>query len=281
MPRKHGGRERNQQLLVFEQDHACPHHGESDVELDFDWTTLSQDFTGHSLSAAADVNTILVLIWQIPLATLEEELNLDSLDQRDLLVVPPPFLGPQGGATSAMLYDFTLNGTAVTPTQYNAYLDPAKYPASSYSYLVAAATGTELGRGIRMLQAFNLDPDATSTVVDVSDESTRLTYRADLRSLAVTGVPAATPDITLDWSMMKTNALGTEFKEGYITSAIVGHFAQTPDQLETRFLDLELIADTLYRADIPSGSVLDFATLEDSSGTSFTGVDAKGPGSSV
>ena len=76
--------------------------------------------------------------------------------------------------------------------------------------------------------------------------------------------------------MMKTNALGTEFKEGYITSAIVGHFTQTPDQLETRFLDLELIADTLYRADIPSGSVLDFATLEDSSGTSFTGVDAQG-----
>jgi hypothetical protein len=244
--------------------------------LRFGWSALTKDFTGHSLSATADVNTVSVLIWQIPLATLEEKLNLDALDQSDLLVVPPPYTAPQAGATSAMLYDFTLNGTPVTPTQYNAYLDPAKYPASGYSYVVAAATGTELGRGIRMLQAFNLDPRATSTLVDVSDDSTRLTYSADLHSLAVTGVPAGTPAITLDWSMMKTNALGTEFKEGYVTSAIVGHFTQTPAELEMQFLDLEVIADTLYRADIPAGSVLDFTTLVDGNGTSFPGVDATG-----
>ena len=125
---------------------------------------------------------------------------------------------------------------------------------------MAAATGTEIGKGIRMLQAFNLDPASTATVVDVSDDSTRLAYRADLRSLAITRVPAGTPNITLDWSMMKSNALGTEFKRGYITGAIVGHFTQTPAELETQFLDLELIADGLYRADIPSGSILDFTT---------------------
>jgi hypothetical protein len=244
--------------------------------LTFDWSALTKDFTGHSLNATADVNTISLLIWQIPLATLEQNLNVDALVQSDLLVVPPPYTAPQSGATSATLYDFTLNGTAVTPTQYNAYLDPGKYPASDYSYVVAAASGTELGRGIRMLQAFNLDPNATSTVVGVTDGSTRLTYNADLHSLAVTGVPAGTPNITLDWSMMKTNALGTEFKQGYVTSAIVGHFTQTSAELETQFLDLELIADTLYRADIPAGSVLDFTTLVDGNGTSFPGVDATG-----
>jgi hypothetical protein len=244
--------------------------------LTFDWSALTKDFIGHSLSAATDVNTMSVLMWQLPLASLEENLNLDALKQSDLLVVPPPSLTPQAGATSAMLYDFTLNGTAVTPSQYITYFDPAKYPPSYYSYLVAAATGTELGRGIRMLQAFNLDPASTATVVDVSDHSTRLTSSANLRALAATHVPAGTPNITLDWSMMKSNALGTEFKRGYITSAIVGHFTQTPQELEAQFLDLELIADALYRADIPSGSVLEFTTLEDIGGTRFPGVDSSG-----
>jgi hypothetical protein len=244
--------------------------------LTFDWSALTKDFTGHSLDATAAVNTVMVLIWHMPLATLEAELNLDSLDQRDLVVVPPPFLYPQAGATSAMLHDFTLNGTAVTPARYNTYMDPAKYPASSYSYVVAAATGTELGRGIRVLQAFTLDSDSTSTMVDLSDDSTRLTYSANLHSLAVARVPGGTPNVTLDWSMMKTNALGTDFTEGYITRAIVGKFTQAPDELEKQFLDLELIADNVYRADVPSGSILDFTTLADSSGTSFPGVDSNG-----
>ena len=98
--------------------------------LTFDWSALTKDFIGHSLSAATDVNTMSVLMWQLPLASLEENLNLDALKQSDLLVVPPPSLIPQAGATSAMLYDFTLNGTAITPSQYSAYFDPAKYPPS-------------------------------------------------------------------------------------------------------------------------------------------------------
>jgi hypothetical protein len=252
------------------------------TNLKFDWSTMTKDFLGHSLSATADVNTVSVLMWTIPLTTLQINLNLDNLQQSDLLVVPPPSLNPAAGVTSSMLYDFTLNGTAVTPDQYNGYFDPSKYPASQYSYLVAAATGTTIGQGFRMLQAFNLDPSSSSTTVNITNDSTKLTYNANLHSLTITGVPEGTPNLTLDWTMISDpanpgkNALGTDFKDGYITSAIVGHYTQTPSQLETQFLDLELIATNLYRADISIGSTLDFTTLKDSSGGSFPGVTSDG-----
>ena len=116
--------------------------------------------------------------------------------------------------------------------------------------------------------------------VALKDDSTQLTCQVSLRNLTITGVPGGTPNLMLDWSDMVArsapNALGGQFKEAYITSAVVGHFTETPEQLEKKFLDLDMIATKYYRADIASGSVLDFSTLKDSGGASFPGVDATG-----
>jgi len=129
---------------------------------------------------------------------------------------------------------------------------------------------------IRMLQAFDLDASSTNTNVALTNDSTKLSYAANLHNLTITGVPGGTPALSLDWSQMTTNALGAAFKEGYITSAVVGHYTQTPAELEANFLDLDRIATATYRADVLSGSVLDFTTLRDGSGAAFTGIDDTG-----
>jgi hypothetical protein len=86
--------------------------------------------------------------------------------------------------------------------------------------------------------------------------------------------------MTLDWKEMVTrganNALGAVFKDGYVTNAIVGHYSETPAELEAKFLDLDMIATKYYRADIASGAMLDFTTLKDDAGNSFTGVTDDG-----
>ena len=84
----------------------------------------------------------------------------------------------------------------------------------------------------------------------LKDDSTKLTYSANLHDLTITGVPGGTPALTLDWSQMTTNGLGRPFTAGVVTSAIVGHYTQTPAQLEAQFLDLDRIATATYRADI-------------------------------
>ncbi len=127
-----------------------------------------------------------------------------------------------------------------------------------------------------MLQAIELNATSTVTNVALTDTSTKLAYTANLRSLTITGVPGGTAALTLDWSQMTTNALGADFQEGYVTRAIVGHYTQTPAQLETQFLDLDRIATATYSADIVSGSTLDFTTLKDKNGASFPGVDDSG-----
>ena len=250
------------------------------TNLTFDWSGVTQDFLKHPLNAATDLNTISVMLWQLPLAELQRKLNDDELFQTDLYVVPPPSWPAPGastnGATSAMLHDFTVNGQVVDAPTFNTYFDPAMFPPSMFSYMAAAATGTTIGQGFRMLQSFQLDANATETKVSLKNDSTKLTYSANLHNLTITGVPGGTAALMLDFGQMKTNAMGAMWKEGYITSAVVGHYSETPSQLEGKFLDLDRIATKYYRADIASGTVLDFTTLKDSTGASFPGVDETG-----
>jgi hypothetical protein len=254
------------------------------ANLKFDWSAVTQDFLKHPLNTTADLNTMTLLLWALPLGPLQTKLNADELTMLDLQVSPPPTWPDPGmttnGATSQDLHNFTINGSEVTPAEYNMYFDPAVYTPANFSYMIAASTGTEIGQGFRMMQTFNLDPNSSNTTVAMTNNSTQLTCQVSLRNLTITGVPANTPALTLDWQDMITrmapNALGGTFKEAYITSAVVGHFTETPTELEAKFLDLDLIATKYYRANIDSGASLDFTTLRDSSGAAFPGVDDTG-----
>jgi hypothetical protein len=244
--------------------------------LAFDWSGLTRDFEGHALAPATDLDLAIVMFWDLPLAKFEMDLNADALFTQDLIFSPPLSLQLAGGATAAHLYDFTVNTTPVTPAMINQYFDATMYTPANSTFIVGVQTGAELGRQIRMLQAFSLDASSSVTNVALTDDSTKLAYTANLHDLTITGVPAGTAALTLDYSQMTTNGLGRPFMEGYVTSAVVGHYTQTPAQLETQFLDLDRIAVATYRADIQAGSVLDFTTLKDQNGASFPGVDDSG-----
>jgi hypothetical protein len=244
--------------------------------LTFDWSGLTRDFEGHELAPATDLGMAVVMFWDLPLDQFEAKLNADALFTSDLIVSPPLSLPLSGGATSAHLYDFTINTTPVTPDMINPYFDATLYPPSSASFIAGVEAGTVLGRNLRMMQAFNLDASSTTTVVPITNDSMKLAYTANLHDLATTLVPGGTSALTLDWSQMTVNGLGREFSASDVTDAVVGHYAETPAELETKFLDLDRIALARYHASIPSGSVLDFKLLKDTNGASFTGIDATG-----
>jgi len=119
----------------------------------------------------------------------------------------------------------------------------------------------------------------TNTKVFLTNTSTTLTYTANMHGLQPTKVPPATAMLSLDWGSLGTNALGTQLtslSRTNVDHAIVGHYTQSTSQLEHDFLNLQSLADRLYEADIESGTVLDFRTLKDSSGNTFTGIDSSG-----
>jgi hypothetical protein len=255
------------------------------TNLKFEWGAVTHDFLGHSLDAKSDLNMASVMIFQLPLAEVQTKLNADTLKQMDLLTSvpaswPPPGM-TTGGATTANLYDFQINGTVITPDMFNAYFDPATNPPSAFSYMFAASTGTELGKGYRMLQSFNIDPGASATTVALKDDSTKLTCDVSLRNLTMVGVTAGTPALMLDFTdmvaMSKKNALGGTFVDGYITSAVLGHYTQTPAELEEKFLDLDMIPTAYYTAEVPGGTTVDLTTMKDvKTNAAFTGIDGTG-----
>jgi hypothetical protein len=245
------------------------------TELTFDWTAATADLIGHSVDPHRDINSVLILMWSLPLAELQTKLNADALAQRDLVVVPLTFF-PDGVATTAKLLTFTLNGNPIAADVIMPYFNADTYDPVSHTYTMIAATGRTLGQGTRMIQSFKLDRASTNSTVAMTASSTTLAYTANLHNLTSTGIPARQPAITLDWGEMTTNALGNEFVATNITDALVAHFTQTPVQLEAQFLDLELIASELYRGTIPSGTVVNFASLQSAAGQTFPGIDATG-----
>jgi hypothetical protein len=241
----------------------------------FDWSGLTRDFMGHDLAPAQDLGLAMVMFWDMPLAEFETQLNADDLFTADLIVSPPLSL-PLAGATSAHLYDFTINTTPVTPDMINPYFNAAEYPPSRATYIVGVQAGNALGRNLRMMQAFNLDASSTATTVPITNDSMKLAYTVNLHELTSTTFPAGNPALTLDWSHVTIDGFGRQFTRGNVTDAVVGHYAESPAELEQKFLDLDKIALATYRATIPSGFALDFTTLKDTSGANFPGIDGTG-----
>jgi hypothetical protein len=245
-------------------------------ELSFDWGSVTHDFITHKLDPKTDLDMMMVLFFQLPLAQLETKLNADSLTQNDLVVAPPLTLRKKG-ETSAKLFDFDLNGVVVTPEQVMKYFDADFYPPANYTFALAGATGVEVGAGIRVIQAFQLDPTSSNTQVTMTDASTKLDWTANLHDLTPTGIPAGKPEVTLDWGDMTKTGLGTVFDPTQITRALVSHYAEGSGQLEKDFLNIELIATDLYETKVEIGTSIDFSTMtKKSDGKSFPGIDDTG-----
>ena len=257
-------------------------------DLTFNWGGVTQDFVHQPINAVTDLNAIFLLLVNLPSATLAMQLNDDTFSTSTIAIPgPPPSYLPTGGVTMANLYgNFMGAYGAIDASMAAQYLDATTYTPANSTYVLAAQTGTSMiGSGIRMLQSFELDPASTNTAVTMTNSSTTLTYTADMHSLHPTGVPVGTAALTLDWTTLSTNGLGVPLSDNAsagtvprtnIGNAIVGHYTQTPSQLEGQFLDLQTIATSLYKAEIPYGTVLDFTTLKDDAGNAFTGIDATG-----
>ncbi len=253
------------------------------ANLTFDWSAATADLIGHTIDPKADINTVLIFEWNLSLDQVQSKLNRDDLASTDLTAQPPLSLTTNGKDTTAKLLDFGLNGSRigadgglVTVEQVMLYFDPDIYDPANHTFTLMAATGSTLGQGTRMIQSFILDKSSTETKVTMTKDSTKLDYTASLHDLTPTGIPGGTAGVTLDWRKMTTNALGNEFDTTAITRAILAHYSQSADELEKKFLDLELIASDLYQGKIESGTKVDFSKLTTSSGKSFSGIDGTG-----
>ncbi len=245
------------------------------TELTLDWTGLSKDFLNHDVNPLIDIDMVLILVWKMPPEELAIKMNQDVLAQADTAAFA--MIYPEDMFTSASILQAQAFQNPLTPEEIMPTFDPTEYDPNLYTYTIMTRTGTETkGLGTRMIRAFKLDPSSTETTVTVDNTSTTLTWDADLTSLTPTYVPPGSAAISIDWNDMTTTAMGTEFKPFKVGEVLVAHYAETPAELESKFLDLKQIAIDEWRGTVEVGTSMVLSDLQNESGAPFTGIDNTG-----
>lgn len=246
------------------------------AELFIDWGGLNQDLLKHTLDPKAGVDMVMMVVWNLTIEQVQQKLNADQLGAS--FAESAAALYPMHTVTNGSIFNFVVPGTTtvVPREELMPRLDPTKFDPASHSYTIMPAVGTVPGEGVKMVQGFSLDPASTNQNVAVTPASTALTYDAKLTTLTPVGVPSGTAKITVDWSTMTVNALGREWLTRSVDSVMVAQFSQSLGELQTRFLDLEQIAQKMYRGEVAAGDSIAFTDLKDDNGQPFAGIDSSG-----
>lgn len=243
--------------------------------LSIDWSGVTEDFLGNPIDPTVDIESVYVIVWRLTVEQMKEKLNADTLGTPDSAGAIAYY--NDTGATASTIYEFEVPGGGELPMdELLDRLDPAQFPPAMHSYTVMPSEGGTPGEGAKMVHAFVLDDTSTNTEIIVNNDSTELTYSAVLTTLTPTYVPAGAANILVDWSDMLLNAMGREFVGTSIFEVLVAKYTETPQELEQNFLQIENIAEEMYRGEVVAGRELGLTALAKEDGTPFAGISADG-----
>jgi hypothetical protein len=243
-------------------------------ELTFDWSRVTSDFSGHAVDPRGDVDMVSLIVWKLSAQELAVKLNADDLSQSDFEAIA--MIYTENALTEGELFELTSFGAEIDEAVLLDYLDPDILEPATHAYTVMAVTGKTPGKGTRMIHSFRLDEGSANTHIELHSDSASLEYEVDMSRLTPVTVPRGEADITIDWSGMMENSLGAEFDPMSITEVVVARYSMGVSELEARFLDIELIADELYRGEVDSGASFSLASATSESGDAFRGIDDSG-----
>jgi len=200
-----------------------------------------------------------------PNLTQEEvalELSNDSMQQRDL----GAYISFENtdDATSTNLTELSFFGT-----------DPeilGEYTEGSGTWMVLLASGTTPGVGSRIIHFIEPKSSSTNTEVNLPDGCGMLDFEANLVDQESAPISIEGPWV-LDWSELTVDGRGNEFSHSSVDGIMVGRYADlTPADVESQFLDLEIMADELWTLELTGGSTANLADLTgDTPFTDFSG----------
>lgn len=241
--------------------------------LSFDWSGLTVDFQGHSIDPLLDIDTMAVILWELTYEEVVRKLNADELGAGDADI--PVVIYTENAVTSGSLYeDFVVpGGGPIELEELQARFDPTLFDPSVYTFTAMPIKGGNLTRGAQSVHAFRLDSTSTNTEVTITSQSAAIRFDANIAELQPVFVPLGQANIVADWSNMEENAMGRSFKPRSVDQILIGRYSLSVEELEKRFLDLELIADDLYRGEVAAGSELSLAAATNERGVAFSGID--------
>lgn len=234
------------------------------TDVQFDWSQLSVDLQLHDMDPASDV----VMMTLLPFRYLDEAEVMDALSNNALLQSDAAGFfthEPAAGETSAGVADFLLLGNDID-VENQFMLEEDKIA----SWLLVLQSTDIPGVGARMLTF--LRPSADSEVVGIAIQNTDTVLDFSVTIDGSMAFPAGSSDVEVDWSTLTVDGLGNEFDHGGIDQIMISQYAELSiEALEADFLDLELIADQLYTADLSGVTSVNASALD-----GFEGIDDEG-----
>jgi len=232
------------------------------------WDQVSQDIRCHNMDPLTEVNNIsLTRFSQLTNPDIESKLEADDLTQADLSGAVE--YRPEDGEECVQLSEFGFFGTPVDVAD--------EYIEDNGSYMLVLSTGDEVGEDSRMLLFLQPSSASTNNKVDVPNGCGTLDVDADLQSLRKVTVdnPEDGPWL-VDWGGLTQTGLDNDLTLGNIDGLTLAHYSDlSVEDLEAQFLDIELIADELYTAELTAGSGIDLAEAKSGS-KSFNGFTKDG-----
>lgn len=231
------------------------------------WDQVSDDMQCHDVDPVADFDNIgLARFPHKTQADVELGLSENSLLMAD--VDGYVEWNTDHSSTCVQLADFSFFGTPINV--------PKEYNADGGTYMLMLTEGQEPGIGARAITFLEPRVDSDVTQVDMQGSCGLLDFAASLEALTPLDVPAAGPWVA-DWSALTKDGIGADLRLENIDRLMIAFYeGQTPADLQTRFLDLEIIQTASYELALPGGSTADLADASSASGAAFPGFSGDG-----
>jgi hypothetical protein len=236
------------------------------ADLDICWGNLSKDILCHALSPAMDIDNVSFLqIQNLTRPEIAAKLAAGQLATSEVKIYRDFHVDPTSGSSCVKLSALSLGTTVVSPAQD--YVEGA-----DKQYMVLFSTGTTPGSGSRTMMFIQPVAGSTNTSITAPDGCGILQFSADLTTPQPLTIPVAGPWV-IDWSAITHDAMNNTVIFQYIDRLLVGYYAgKTVADLEAQFLDIELIATSLFQVSIPTGArTADLANAKDAGGAAFPG----------
>jgi hypothetical protein len=250
----------------FELTHVKPN-----VDLTFDWSGVTRDYLGNEIDPKADISysdLSFIAFTNIGADELGQQLsNGGAFTPDELLELIG--LDTMRSRTRANATDYQPLSKSAAYRDILMDFDPIAY--KGFTYLLRVSSSLTPGLGTRMFATFTLDDQSENTNVVLTSRSTGFDYSANLQALSPAHIRPMSTHALFDFSRLKTNAYGQPFTQPVQIS--ISEQSSSLADLQTHVLDLDAVADHVWTAPLGSETSLDIATLTDSDGQPFPGID--------
>jgi hypothetical protein len=241
------------------------------TDLDICWGGVTSDIQCHAVAPLVDIDNVSLLrFMHLTEAQVEAKLVSGELTQSQI----DGYVESRADhiSTCTKLSAFSFFGTVLdVAAEYQETVDE--------TYMLLFAKGTQPGVGARVMTFIKPTSLSTNTKVEAVSGCGSLDFKADLLTPKKVAIPAAGPWI-VDWRNLTLNGQGNMVIYATIDKLLIGFYqGMTVAEVSAKFLDIELLATSLWELPLEGGRTADLSSAKErTSGLPFAGFGGAGEG---